>query len=171
MVEGGGEGRGGGLHHPAPGGGDAGGGAAAGRRNREVTFNPRGAGGESGARGVGGRGEPRARARSGAWSPRSQTWGGGLRRDPLSPHPPPHPAERQERFSPSLGLNPAPVPIRPGKRAGPLSWMRPGADRAAFTQRYSAAIVLLAGGGFVPNRCERARSYPTCLLSGLTRHL
>lgn len=136
MVEGAGRARGGGLHHPAPGGGGAG------RRNREVTFNPSGAGSE-GARGLGEEergalGRLKATGRLGLWLQGSretlaEAWsaGGGFLR--------------------LFFLNSAPIPIWRGGQAYLPFWMKPISNSAALFKKCSEAIVWFGGGGSIQN--------------------
>lgn len=135
MVEGGGEGWGGGLHHPAPGGG-----GAAGRRNREVTFNPSSAGSE-GARGLG---AEQSGALGHDQAPRRGGPGlGGFAGDPRGG------AERPKRFSPSLFLEFSSSSDL-AREAGLLAVLdKADIEFGCVIQRYSEAIVLFAGGGLV----------------------
>ena len=153
---GGGEGAGRGVTSSGPGGG------AAGRRNREVTFNPSGAGSE-GARGLGegergALGRLKATGRLGLWLQGSQeilaeAWsaGGG--------------------FLLLFFLNSAPIPIWRGG-AGLFAVLdEADIEFGCIIQKMFRSYCLVWGRWVDSKSNERAGFNPTCLLSGLTPHL
>lgn len=135
MVEGGGEGAGRGVTSSGPRGG-----GAAGRRNREVTFNPSGAGCK-GARGLG---EEARRAGTRQASRLGGRWLGGSPGTLAE-------AGRKGTFSPSLFPEFSSSSYL-ARKAGLFAVLdEADTEYGCIIQKYSEAIVLFGGSGLIQN--------------------